>query len=110
MWPLMLDDWRGVSHEQIRVVLPAGYEVVSRPRDLNLVCAQGHYSRTVREESRTALVVDSHLEVGALRVEPAEYQAFRAFINNVHRAQKELLTLRATGTAVDSVQAEVSGR
>ena len=77
---------------------------------MNLRCAQGHYSRTIREATNTALVVDSRLEVDALRVEPAEYGAFRKFINGVHRAQKELLALRAVTPGADAVPPVVSGR
>ena len=109
-WPLLLDDWRGVSRERMRVLLPPGYEVASKPSDLNLSCSQGRYSRTLREESPAAFVLESSLELDALRVEPEEYDTFRRFLTGVHRAQKELVALRVVDVGPDVPQPDVSGR
>jgi transglutaminase-like putative cysteine protease len=95
--PLLLPNPFRITWAQ-RYRLPAGLEVVEMPEDVAVSGPFGAYSMQVRREGET-LVVDAEVVVTAALVEPGDYGAFRAFLQELEQVFNRPLRLETSGGA-----------
>jgi tetratricopeptide (TPR) repeat protein len=95
--PLLLDSWKGRYHEEITLQLPAGYELAELREPVDVSCPIGAFRLAVRRGAQGEVVLDKTLELNRVRVEPAEYPAFREFLTKAWRAEREQLVLKSAG-------------
>jgi cellulose synthase operon protein C len=82
--------WR--LEEQLRIVPPSGWRVTVSPTTAKISSPFGTFSRQVRQQG-AELEVTQVLQLDRVRVEPADYPAFRAFVLRIDRLISERVVL-----------------
>jgi len=88
-----LSAWRGRYEERIEFVLPAGRRLIAPIAPVSLECPVGRYRLWSESADEGRLVLARLFEVDSLRVEPADYPAFREMMNAAWKAEKERIVL-----------------
>jgi hypothetical protein len=92
--PLVIDSWKGLYRERIELTLPAGWELGSEPEVVQLACEGATYRLEYRRGEDGRLSIERELEIRPVRVEPEQYPAFRDFLRQAVKAEKQPLVLR----------------
>lgn len=90
--PLLLGVPRG-EHHTLRYRLPAGWRAGELPPPAEHRTAFGSFAMTWSQQGDT-IVVDRRLELGAPRIDPADYAAFRRFAAAVQAADGQRVLLQ----------------
>ncbi len=91
--PLMLNSWRGLYVEKVRIELPEGCEPIEELQSADVSCGLGRFTLARRVDGNT-LVLEKSFELRELRLEPEDYPEFREFLEKAWRAEKQPVVLK----------------
>ena len=89
--PLILDSWRGSYVETVELTVPEGYLLTSELPSVESSCSSGRFSLVGEERESGTVVLVKKLDIDVFRVEPSDYEAFRAMLETGWRAEEQQL-------------------
>jgi hypothetical protein len=91
LWSYMMED---VNNEEIIITLPAGKKFVELPANASCDCANASYRLTFDTKNPAKIIGHRTMTRKSEQVMPAEYAAFRDFINRVSESDNKSYAIK----------------
>ena len=91
LWSYMMED---VNNEEIIITLPAGKKFVELPANASFDCANASYRLTFDTKNPAKIIGHRTMTRKSEQVMPAEYAAFRDFINRVSESDNKSYAIK----------------